>query len=118
MITTSNLQQVLEYVGFKKANVGEYYTKDYGTCIMAVDFDNRRLIYPEAKGLIVNDKTTSNLDHPENFVVFECVCRLLKKGYRPEHIELERRWQLGRDGKSGKADILVTDESGTSLIII
>lgn len=118
MITTSNLQQVLEYVGFKKANVGEYYTKDYGTCIMAVDFDNRRLIYPEAKGLIVNDKTTSNLDHPENFVVFECVCRLLKKGYRPERIELERRWQLGRDGKSGKADILVTDESGTSLIII
>lgn len=118
MITTSNLLQVLKHIGFKKANVSEYYTKDYGTCIMAVDFDNKKLIYPEVKGLIVNDKTTSNFEHPENFVVFECVCRLLEKGYRPEHIELERRWQLGRDGKSGKADILVTDERGTSLIII
>ena len=118
MITTSNILQVLKHIGFEKASVGECYTKDYGTCIMAVDFDNKRLIYPEEKGLIVNDKTTSNFEHPENFVVFECVCRLLEKGYRPEHIELERRWQLGRDGKSGKADILVTDERGTSLIII
>lgn len=118
MITTSNLLQILKHIGFEKANVGEYYTKDYGTSIMAVDFDNKRLIYPEDKGLIVNDKTTSNFEHPENFVVFECVCRLLEKGYRPEHIELERRWQLGRDGKSGKADILVTDEKGTPLIII
>lgn len=118
MITTSNLLQILKHIGFEKANVGEYYTKDYGTSIMAVDFDNKKLIYPEDKGLIVNDKTTSNFEHPENFVVFECVCRLLEKGYRPEHIELERRWQLGRDGKSGKADILVTDERGMSLIII
>lgn len=85
---------------------------------MAVDVDNEKLIYPEDKGLIVNDKTTSNFSHNENFVVFECVCRLLEKGYRPEHIELEPRWQLGRDGKSGKADIVVKDEEVRVLIII
>ena len=83
-----------------------------------MDFENEKLIYPEAEGLIVNDKTTSNFSHNENFVVFECVCRLLAKGYRPEHIELEPKWQLGRDAKGGKADIVVRDEQGDVLIII
>ena len=55
---------------------------------MKADFRNGKLLYPEDKGMVVNDKTTSNFSHPENFVVFECVCRLLDKGYRPEHLEL------------------------------
>lgn len=118
MITTANLQKVLHFIGFTKQSIGEFYTKDFGTCQMAVDVDNQKLIYPEDKGLVVNDKTTSNFSHPENFVVFECVCRLLEKGYRPEHMELEPRWQLGRDGKSGKADIVVKDTDGSVLIII
>ena len=66
----------------------------------------------------MNDKTTSNFEHPENFVVLECVCRLLEKGYRPEHIELEPRWTLGHDAKGGKADIQVKDDEGKSLLII
>lgn len=118
MITISNLKYVLSAIGFAKSKVGEWYERAYTNCVMAVDFDNERLIYPEDKGLKVNDKTTSNFSHPENFVVLEAVCRLLDKGYRPEHIELEPRWQLGHDGKSGKADILVRDENGQALIII
>lgn len=51
-------------------------------------------------------------------MVFECVCRLLAKGYRPEHIELEPKWQLGREAKGGKADIVVRDGQGDVLIII
>lgn len=105
-------------MGFAKSVIGDYYIRDFGTCQMNVDVENERLIYPEDEGLVVNDKTTSNFSHNENFVVFECVCRLLEKGYRPEHIELEPRWQLGRDGKSGKADIVVKDEDGRVLIII
>ena len=66
---------------------------------------------------MVNDKTTSKFSHNENFGVFECVCRLLAKGYRPEHIELEPKWQLGRDAKGGKADIVVRDGQGDVLII-
>ncbi len=88
------------------------------SCTVSVDFDKEELLYPTDKGLIVNDKTTSNFSHNENFVVFECVCRLLEKGYRPEHIELEPKWQLGRDAKGGKADIVVKDENGEVLIII
>ena len=118
MITIDNIKDVLSQIGFEKVDIGNYYKIDYTGCSMAVDFDNAKLIYPEEKGLVANDKTTSNFSHPENFVVFECVCRLLEKGYRPEHIELEPRWTLGHDAKGGKADILVKDEDGNPLLII
>ena len=118
MIQIKDLKAVLSEIGFVKEAIGDYYQKDYGTCIVAVDFDNKKIIYPEGNGLKVNDKTTSNFEHPENFVVLECVCRLLEKGYRPEHIELEPRWTLGHDAKGGKADIQVKDDEGKSLLII
>ena len=112
MIKNDNLLEVLQSIGFTKESTKNYFKRDYGTCVIAVDFDNKKIIYPESKGLIVNDKTTSNFEHDENFVVLECVCRLLEKGYRPEHIELEPRWTLGHDVKGGKADILVKDADG------
>ena len=68
--------------------------------------------------MIINDQTTCNFDKPENFVVLECNTRLLDKGYRPEHIELERRWNLGHEAKGGKADILVMDENKETLFIV
>ncbi|EAL8767767.1 restriction endonuclease, partial [Campylobacter coli] len=61
---------------------------------------------------------TSNFSHPENFVVFECVHRLLEKGYKAEHLELEPKWNLGRDKKGGKADILVKDNENNPYLII
>ncbi|ECL3348664.1 N-6 DNA methylase [Campylobacter jejuni] len=63
-------------------------------------------------------KTTSNFSHPENFVVFECVHRLLEKGYKAQHLELEPKWNLGRDKKGGKADILVKDNENNPYLII
>ncbi len=118
MITKDNLQDLLLAIGFTKDAIGNAYQKQFTTCRVLVDFDNKKIVYPEAQGLKVNDKTTSNFEHDENFVVLECVCRLLDKGYRPEHIELEPRWNLGHDAKGGKADILVKDDEGKSLLII
>lgn len=118
MITKSNLQDLLLAIGFTKNAIGNAYQKQFTTCRVLVDFDNKKIVYPEAQGFKVNDKTTSNFEHDENFVVLECVCRLLDKGYRPEHIELEPRWNLGHDAKGGKADILVKDDEGKSLLII
>lgn len=45
-----------------------------------------------------------NFSHNENFVVFECIDCLLSKGYRPEHIELEKKWTIGHEQKRGKVD--------------
>ena len=82
---------------------------------LRVDFNTKKLIYPsEIKGGDRND----GFNAPENFVVFECVNKLLEKGYRPEHIELEKQWQLGHEGKSGRADICVTDEKDAMLFIV
>lgn len=116
MITQGNFNKVLLSLGFVKEPIGNVYSKSYDSCTIAADFDKEEMIFPS--GLIVNDKTTSNFSNPENFVVFECVCRLLNKGYRPEHIEIEPKWQLGHDAKSGKADIVVKDEKRQALIII
>lgn len=118
MITVDNFKKVLESLGF--ANENNIYTKHFETvdCDLKADFAKQKLIYPTEKGLEVNDGTTSNFAHPENFVVFECVARLLQKGYRPEHIELEPRWSLGHGGKSGKADICVKNKDNSPYLCI
>lgn len=118
MITKENFQKVLEELGFSNEN--NIYTKHFETagCDLKADFANQKLIYPTEKGFEVNDGTTSNFSHPENFVVFECVAWLLQKGYRPEHIELEPRWSLGHGGKSGKADICVKNKDGSPYLCI
>ncbi|MDL0109930.1 restriction endonuclease subunit S [Campylobacter felis] len=128
MITQQNLKEVLEILGFEalSAGVGEskklnskhtnIYTKTINSYIMQVDFAKQKLIYPQ--GIKINDTTTSNFSHPENFVVFECVHRLLEKGYKAESLELEPKWQLGREAKSGKADILVRDNKNAPYLII
>ena len=128
MITQDNLQEVLELLGFerldskmidskslesKNANI---YTKTINTHTMQVDFTNQKLIYPQ--GIKIHDTTTSNFSHPENFVVFECVHRLLEKGYKAESLELEKKWRLGGELKGGKADILVRDNQDNTYLII
>lgn len=121
MITISNLFDVLHELRFTKTSSNVYvktYT-EYQFAEIRVDFNKKEINYPDS--LKVWDKTSSgNFDHPENFVVLECVTRLMDKGYRPEHIELEPKWTLGRgrEAKSGKADILVKDDNGNSLLIV
>ena len=119
MITVSNIKQVLTLINFTTTD-NEIYTKRFDNvdCDLKVDFKNKKLIYPTDKGFEVNDGTTSNFEHPENFVVFECVNRLFEKGYRPEHIELEPRWSLGHGGKSGKADICVKNKDDSPYLCI
>ncbi|MGI0407292.1 N-6 DNA methylase [Helicobacter himalayensis] len=137
MIHKENFEQVLLSLGFTPANNGGggQYSKDFGSdCTLRVDFHQKKLFYPQntiknpnpkatdsklqPNGIIIHDLTTCNFSHPENFVVFECVHRLLAKGYKPQHIELEPKWQLGREAKGGKADILVRDNQGDSYLLI
>ena len=51
-------------------------------------------------------------------MVFECVHRLLAKGYKPEHLELEPRWRVGHGASGGRADILVKNQENKALLII
>lgn len=118
MITKKNLKVLLETLGFSSCD-GNEYSKTYCgllDCRIVVDFAKEAITWP-AK-LRRGDETASNFSAPENFVVLECVDRLLEKGYRPEHIVLQEKWQLGHDQKSGKADICVYAPDNTLLVII
>ena len=99
MINTVNLQHFLEVSG----------------CTLSVDMNSKKLIYPEA---IRGREHNTSFDAPENFVVFECVHRLIEKGYRPEDIELEKTWRLGHEDKSGRADICVYERGTDEVLMI
>lgn len=108
MITKDNLHKVLDKLGFVKS--GALFLKHFSNhgCDIQVDFSEGEIIYPS--NLDTGANTTTNFSQPENFVVLECVCRLLEKGYEPQTIFLEKSWTLGHTGKSGRADITVYDK--------
>ena len=121
MIRKNNLEAMIKAIGYIQSSRTKVYEKKYTQfdCVIEVDFNGSGSInYPEDKGMKITRKTTCNFSQPENFVVLECITRLMDKGYRPEHIELEKEWTLGHSDKGGFADILVKDADGKTLFIV
>ena len=110
MITKDNIKELLSVLRFEQED--NVFIKSYeGVGVsLKVDVRNERFHYKEI-GITVGRETTSNFSEPENFVVFECIDRLLSMGYKPEHIELEPAWKLGHTQKGGYADIWVRTHS-------
>ena len=116
MITSENFRELLKFLGFTHDLCENIFTYEFSqTCKFLVDFTNEKLIYPEA---IKGREHNNNFSQNENFVVFECVFKLLNKGYRPEDIELEKTWTLGRTQKGGRADICVYENSSDNVLMI
>lgn len=116
MITLDNLSLLLDQLGFTQ--IGNKHSKTIGDATLTVNRKKGEISYPEAQGLAINERQTCNLSSDENFVVLECVHRLLEKGYKPANIELEPKWKLGHGASGGRADILVKDNAGKPLLII
>lgn len=129
MSANQYIKTFLEALGFKSKN-GVQYSKEYklqGYTISA-DINKGKIQYRKDENTTVErvedgqiqlgDKTTSNFSQPENFVVLECVDRLLKKGYLPNDIHLERRYPSGRGASGGKSDVCVYGKDGKSLMVI
>lgn len=118
MITVENFKDLLIKLSFsQEGGIFSKYFPDVDA-YLRVDFHREELIYPEDKGLKVNERQVCNFKAHENFVVFECVHRLLEKGYKPQHIELEPRWKVGHGASGGRADILVRGHDSRPLLII
>ena len=124
MITINNFKEVLISLGFKQEGTQDVYSKEYhlngnlvGDTRMSVNFTEKRLEFPaDMRG---GDRNTLIDDsHKENMVVFECVDRLLEKGYKSEDIELEKVWPLGHEGKSGRADICVNEAGNPQKMLL
>ncbi len=137
MITKDNFTRLLTDLGFTKqnnsyrtikaniqedivseVNEDEIYVKKFHlqNCELKVDFANKELIYPT--GLIANRETTKSFSQNENFVVFECVCRLLQQGYSPTHIELEKPMPGGHHDTGGFCDIIIKDNNDKPYLLI
>ncbi len=111
-----NLKDLLLFLNFTQHQ--KVFTKKFssGDYSLSIDFNEKQIRYP--KELKINERQTCNFSSNENFVVFECVHRLLEKGYKPEHIELEPKWKLGHGASGGRADILVKNHQNVPFLII
>ena len=110
------MRKLAQVIGFQpKENAKDIFIKKYQDgYVIEIDFHREIINYGDK--IICESKTTQNFSQAENFVVLECVNRLLEKGYKPESIILEPTWKLGHRDK-GRLDILVKKEDKAYLMI-
>ncbi|HOD88430.1 MAG: type I restriction enzyme HsdR N-terminal domain-containing protein [Bacteroidales bacterium] len=112
-------KKLIQTLGFvPKENSSGIFQKKYSKAdyyVVEIDFEKENINYGnKIKG---ESKTTQNFLQAENWVVLECVDRLLGKGYQPQNITLEKTWKTGH-GTSGRLDILVTKDDGSAYLMI
>ena len=118
-ILKKDIKELINILGFiQQEGGGEVYYKSYKNhddYLIKVDFDKETIQY--GTKIKLGDKTTSNFENSENFVVLEAVDRVLEKGYAPDKISLEHKWPMGRKEK-GKLDVLVMDKLDKAYLMI
>jgi type I restriction enzyme M protein len=109
-------KDLVKQLGFSpKENKSGIFCKKYNNgYIIEVDFEKESINY--GNEIKYDSKTTQNFSQAENFVILECVDRLLEKGYKPRDIVLEKTYPTGH-GTSGRLDILVKKENNSYLMI-
>lgn len=111
-----DIKKHITALGFVPKNgTNGIYHKTYVDYAIEIDFEKQNINY--GNSIIAESRTTQNFSQPENFVVLECVDRLLIKGYKPQNIVLEKTWPSGH-GTSGRLDICVNREDGTPYMLI
>lgn len=108
---------LLHKLGFlPKENASGIFQKRFqdGYCI-EVDFEKETFYF--GGRIKIQGKDSQNVTKPEDWVVLECVNRLLEKGYKPENISLEKVYPAGH-GTSGRLDICVSREDGSEYLLI
>ncbi|MCH2188384.1 N-6 DNA methylase, partial [Candidatus Gracilibacteria bacterium] len=106
----------LKKIGFSpKENSNNIFIKKYkdNYCI---EVDIEAQTFDFGGKILIGKKEIQNIIKPEDWVVFECVNRLLEKGYSPEDIALEKVYPSGHN-TSGRLDILVK-KSGKAFLMI
>ena len=119
MITKDNLREFLACIGFKQSDtIKDEMTLHFDkvNCSICIDFTYGKIIYPD--GIEADRNTTKNFSAPENFVVLECIIRLLLQGYKPENIVLEPKTPGGREDSHFYCDILIRDNEKRPYMLI
>lgn len=97
----------VDWIFHKSYSIAENYT-------IEVDFTKEQIHYWDK--IRSDSKTTQNFSQEENWVVLECVNRLLEKWYHPADIILEKTFPSWH-GTSGRLDILVQKDWKSFLMI-
>ena len=112
------IRKLLSIIGFTPQEGAKgIFQKKYSLCgdyLIVVDCDDQSIDY--GSKIKCGSKRTQNFSQDENFVVLECVDRLLMKGYKPENIFLEKGYPAGR-GVTKYLDILVSFDEKPYLMI-
>ena len=112
-------KKLIQALGFTaKENSSGVFQKKYSNAdnyTIEIDFEKENFLFGDQ--IKAESKTTQNFSQTENWVVLECVDRLLIKGYQPQNITLEKTWATGH-GTSGRLDILVTHDDGSAYLMI
>lgn len=113
---------LISVLGFTKNDgVANVYSKNYkNNYEISLNFDNKKIIYANGSKnnqIKVIGCYSSNFEKEENFVVLECIDRLLERGYKPNTIEIEKTWPSGH-GTSGRLDILVRNLNRDPFLMI
>lgn len=111
------MKNLAEVIGFQpKENAEDIFIKKYqNDYCLEIDFKNH--IFHFGGKIKITGKDSQNITKPEDWVVLECVDRLLTKGYKPENISLEKVYPAGH-GFSGRLDICVTRYDGSEYLLI
>lgn len=125
-ITNENIKELIKEMGFiPEDGTSDVFYKKYvqhQDYVIRVNFNSKKIEYrndniKQEDGIQLGDLTTSNFESSENFVVLECVNRLLEKGYAPDKLHLEHKFPLGRNEK-GKLDVLVYDNNNKAYLMV
>lgn len=112
-------KHLIKALGFSpKENASDVFQKKYadsGNYVIEIDFEKEK--FNLGKHIKAESKTTLNFSQSENWVVLECIDRLIEKGYSPKNIVIEKTWATGH-GTSGRLDILVTRNNGSAYLMI
>ena len=109
-------KKLIQVLGFTpKENTSGIFQKKYGSYAIEVDLEKKTFYF--GGKIKIGEKEIQNITKPEDWVVLECVDRLLEKGYQPKNITLEKTWKTGH-GTSGRLDILVTRDNGAAYLMI
>ncbi len=110
-------RKLIDTIGFiPKENSSDVFVKKYSDGY-AIEVNTEKNTFYFGGKIKIQDKDSQNFTKPEDWVVLECVNRLLEKGYKPENISLEKVYPAGH-GTSGRLDICVTREDGSEYLLI
>ncbi|MEZ7559233.1 N-6 DNA methylase [Streptococcus sp. 27098_8_66] len=112
----TNIKPWLKAHNFKEIKKDKVFELEINNYKIEIDIEKEKIYYPNLKE--IGRETTTNFSAEENFVILDIIIGLLKQGYLPNQISIEKGYKLGHNTKSGNADVTIEDNEGNPFLII